>query len=104
MPVADYDIIEIAASRSFLSYIKTGFHFSTSSKNCNTREVILIAGLLIANKSKINMLAISILTTSILIICVLVVCVLIISVPVARTFLSNIILAVFIFLIMKIII
>lgn len=104
MPVADCEAVAIAASRFFLSYIKTSFHFSASTKNCNTRKVMLIAGLSIANRSKRDMPAISMLPTSMPITCVLVVYILIISMLVARTFLFYIFLAVFVFLIMKIII
>lgn len=104
MPVANCKVIAIAVSRFFLSYIKTSFHFSASSKNCNARKVMLVAGLSIANRSKIDMPTISMLPINMPITCMLVVYILIISVPVARTFLSHIFLAVFVFLVMKIII
>ncbi len=99
IPVADYDIITIAIRL----YIKISFYFSAIIKNYNVRKVILAADLLVASKSAINMPAITISATGVLIIYMSVVYMPIIGISVARTFLSNIFLAVFVFLITKII-
>lgn len=93
---ADYNIIVIARSRHFLSYIKISYHFS-ACKNYNVRKTILAIGVLVTNE-----LTISILTPSVLVATILIVGISAVSLSVAKVFLSHRFLVIFPFLIIKI--
>lgn len=95
--IANYNIIVIARSRPFLSYIKTSFHFS-AGKNYNMRKTMLVIGVLVISELATSMLAPSVLITTMLIVGISAV-----SLLIAKAFLFHSrFLAIFLFLILKI--
>ncbi len=94
--VTDYNATTIATSRPFLSYINTGFHFSTC-KNHNVTEAILVIGMLVTSGPVTDMPKTNVLVTSISVVGMSAA-----SLSIVRAFVFNIFLAILTFMIIKI--